>query len=193
MKNTSRYSSVNNRRYVGDNQLQSLLFLVLLSVVGPLQAASGDGSSGFVLNSVDAGDYGGRSVSDAGDINGDGIDDLILGASQAGPNGKTSAGESYVVFGRTGGFPAVFELASLFPAAGGDGSRGFVLKGVDEYDFSGNSVSGAGDINGDGIDDLIIGARNAYPNGKFFAGESYVVFGRTSGFPAAFELESLLP
>ena len=71
--------------------------------------------------------------------------------------------------------------------------RGFVLKGVDEYDFSGNSVSGAGDINGDGIDDLIIGARNAYPNGKFLAGESYVVFGRTSGFPAAFELESLLP
>jgi Ca2+-binding RTX toxin-like protein len=58
-----------------------------------------------------------------------------------------------------------------------DGSNGFVIKGIDQRDRSGRSVSGAGDINGDGIDDLIIGADFADPNGNSFAGETYVVFG----------------
>ena len=155
--------------------------------------AGGDGSSGFVLKGVDLGDFSGNSVSGAGDVNGDGIDDLIIGASFADPNNHNDAGESYVVFGRTTGFPAAFELTSLFPQAGGDGSSGFVLKGVDSTDFTGWSVSGAGDVNGDGIDDLIIGAYSADPNNHSDAGESYVVFGRTTGFPAAFELTSLFP
>jgi len=76
-----------------------------------------------------------------------------------------------VVFGNDGGFPASLELSSL------DGTNGFVLNGIDEDDFSGFSVSGTGDVNGDGIDDLIIGARGADPFGES-AGESYVVFGR---------------
>ena len=75
-------------------------------------------------------------------------------------------------------FPAEFELSNLFPVNGGDGTEGFVLKGVDASDLSGGSVSGAGDVNGDGIDDLIIGAHDADPNGQSSAGESYVVFGR---------------
>jgi hypothetical protein len=56
-----------------------------------------------------------------------------------------------------------------------------VLAGVDAYDESGTSVSGVGDVNGDGIDDLLIGARYADPGGRSYAGESYVVFGRASG------------
>ena len=51
-------------------------------------------------------------------------------------------------------FPATFELGSL---AGGDGTEGFVLNGI-EGEWSGSAVSGAGDINGDGIEDFIIGA-----------------------------------
>ena len=62
------------------------------------------------------------------------------------------------------------------------------LTGIDANDFSGFSVSGATDVNGDGTDDLIIGAYHAVS-----AGESYVVFGRTTGFPGAFELSNLLP
>ncbi len=74
----------------------------------------------------------------------------------------------------TGPFPAEFELSSL---AAGDGTFGFVLNGIDASDYSGRSVSSAGDVNGDGIDDFIIGASGADPNGNFRAGESYVVFG----------------
>ncbi|AUB38875.1 Ca2+-binding protein, RTX toxin-related [Nostoc flagelliforme CCNUN1] len=144
-----------------------------------------NGSNGFVINGINEGDYSGVFVSNAGDINGDGIDDLIIGANGASPNGKYRAGGSYVVFGKTSGFGSVLNLSSL------DGSNGFVINGINEFDFSGNSVSNAGDINGDGIDDLIIGASGASLNGQRQAGKSYVVFGSNSGFGASFNLLSL--
>ncbi|MBD2302787.1 S-layer family protein [Nostoc sp. FACHB-190] len=150
-----------------------------------LNLSSLNGSNGFVINGIDVFDLSGSSVSNAGDINGDGLDDLIIGASGADPNGQNSAGESYVVFGSRNGFGASLNLSSL------DGRNGFVINGIDLFDLSGNSVSSAGDINGDGIDDLIIGASSARANGQFFAGESYVVFGSRNGFGASFNLSSL--
>ncbi|MCC5665254.1 tandem-95 repeat protein [Nostoc sp. CHAB 5784] len=150
-----------------------------------LNLSSLDGSNGFVINGIDTGDFSGWSVSNAGDINGDGFDDLIIGAPRGEPNGKSRAGESYVVFGSSSGFGASLNLSSL------NGSNGFVINGIDTGDFSGDFVSNAGDINGDGFNDLIIGARSASPNGKFRAGESYVVFGKSSGFGASLNLSSL--
>ena len=91
-----------------------------------------------------------RSVAGAGDVNGDGIDDLIVGAPSR--SGRQLAGESYVVFGTDTGFAASLDLAAL------DGSNGFRLDGIDADDDSGFSVAGAGDVNGDGFDDLIVGA-----------------------------------
>ncbi len=86
-----------------------------------------------------------------------------------------------MVFGSGTGFSSSLDLSSL------DGSNGFVLNGIDSVDYSGRSVSSAGDVNGDGFDDLIIGADGASPNGNNYAGESYVVFGR-SNFTASIEL-----
>ncbi|MBC6418292.1 MAG: FG-GAP repeat protein, partial [Prochloron sp. SP5CPC1] len=144
-----------------------------------------NGSNGFILNGIDSSGNSGSSVSGAGDINGDGIDDLIIGTAFANPNGNQAAGSSYVVFGSNSGFNASFNLSDL------NGNNGFVLNGIDSRDNSGGSVSGAGDINGDGIDDIIIGAPGADPNGIDRAGETYVVFGSDSGFDASFNLSDL--
>jgi len=150
-----------------------------------LDLAELDGSNGFVIDGIDVDDLSGSSVSGAGDVNGDGFDDLLIGAYGADPSGQDGAGESYVVFGSGESFGASLNLANL------DGSNGFVINGIDEDDRSGSSVSGAGDINGDGFDDLIIGARAADPNGQGSAGESYVVFGSGEGFDASLELADL--
>src|SRR4028119_544690 len=144
-----------------------------------------DGSNGFAINGIAAYDESGRSVSSAGDVNGDGIDDLIIGAFLADPNGISDAGQSYVVFGSNSGFGASINLSTL------NGSNGFAINGIAEGDFSGGSVSSAGDVNGDGIDDLIIGAISADPNGISSAGQSYVVFGSNSGFGAGLDLWDL--
>ena len=148
-----------------------------------INLSSLDGSTGFRLDGVAAGDLSGVHVAAAGDVNGDGRNDLIIGAYGADPNGSYS-GSSYVVFGRSTGFAASINLSSL------DGSTGFRLDGVAEYDLSGRSVAAAGDINGDGRDDLIIGGYGADPNGDY-SGSSYVVFGRSTGFAASINLSSL--
>ena len=114
------------------------------------------------------GDRSGRSVSGAGDVNGDGLADLIIGAYGADANG-TSSGSSYIVFGKKENANAV----QLSDIAAGKG--GFVIHGEAESNYSGWSVSGGGDINGDGLFDLIIGAWGADPNGNSQAGHSYVI------------------
>jgi Ca2+-binding RTX toxin-like protein len=75
------------------------------------------------------------------------------------------------VFGKASGFASSLQLSSL------DGANGFRLEGVAGYDRSGRSVAAAGDVNGDGFADLIVGAYRADPNGGD-SGSSYVVFGR---------------
>lgn len=142
-----------------------------------------DGSNGFRLDGAAKGDEAGYSISTAGDVNGDGFDDLIIGAPDADPNGNFS-GSSYVVFGKASGFNAVLDLSSL------NGDNGFRLDGEREFSGAGSSVSGIGDFNGDGFDDLMIGAPSADPGG-FRVGASYIVFGKDSGFSPTFKLSSL--
>ncbi|RMB12365.1 FG-GAP repeat protein [Eilatimonas milleporae] len=151
----------------------------------PFDLSALDGDNGFVLSGVSRFDYSGWSVSDAGDVNGDGFDDVIIGLNNTDPGGSDSAGEGYVVFGRAGGFDPRIDLASL------DGETGFALTGVEAGDEIRFAVSGAGDVNGDGLDDVIVGALGADPNGIENAGEAYVVFGRAGGFAATVDPRAL--
>ncbi len=148
-----------------------------------LPLASLNGQNGFKLDGENIKDQSGYFVNWAGDFNGDGYDDLIIGSY--GYPGGINRGRSYVVFGGLGvGSGGLFNLSSL------TGSNGFKLDGENNGDWSGVSVSAAGDFNVDGYDDLIIGAHN-YPGGVG-KGRSYVVFGGAGvGSSGIFSLSSL--
>jgi Ca2+-binding RTX toxin-like protein len=134
------------------------------------------GTGGFKITGENGNDYVGSSVSSAGDINGDGIDDLIVGAG-GGIFGARNGGAAYVIFGTTSTVSAI-DLASVAQSTGG-----FKVTAEGLYDHAGSSVSAAGDVNGDGIDDLIVGATNVGAVGE---GAAYIVFGTASSvFPVS--------
>ena len=151
---------------------------------GTIELCEIDGRDGFRIDGENRGDWSGYSVSSAGDINGDGYDDIIIGADKADPNGVKNSGSTYVVFGKESRFSRTIDLSEL------DGSDGFRIDGESRWDWSGDSVSSAGDINGDGYDDIIIGADGADPNGAS-SGSTYVVFGKERGFSRAIDLSEL--
>ena len=134
----------------------------------------------LIIEGAASQDVSGGSVSGAGDVDGDGIDDVIIGAIGASPNGRDLAGASYVVLGTT-------DLAGTIDLADPVNGADLIIQGAAEIDFSGSSVSGAGDVNGDGVDDLLIGARNATPNGRLCWGE-HVVFGNAQSLPSTIDL-----
>jgi len=94
-------------------------------------------------------DYAGRSVSSAGDVDGDGLDDLLIGA-YGNDEGGDSAGKSYLILSSSLGGTSSIDLADV----------DYRFVGEDSGDRSGNSVSSAGDVNNDGVGDILIGSTN---------------------------------
>ena len=143
-----------------------------------VDVSSLDGANGFILDTA------ATDIKRAGDINSDGLADFIVGNANASPNGLTGAGVSYVIFGSTAGFPASLSTSEL------DGTNGFAIIGISSQDRSGRYVSGAGDFNNDGFDDVLVGAPNQTTDGKAEAGAAYLVFGGDD-FPAALSLADI--
>ena len=129
------------------------------------------GTRGFRIDGAAAGDHAATSVAAAGDVNGDGRRDLVVGAPQRDISGLGKAGSAYVLFGPFSG--ANVDLAAL-------GDRGFRIDGAAVGDFTGDSVAGPGDVNGDGRSDVLVGAPAADSNGHVDSGSAYVVFGKAS-------------
>src|SRR4051795_1067296 len=134
----------------------------------------------------------GSAIANAGDVNGDGVPDMIVGEQSS---GTARAGAAYVVFGRRGGRRG--DLGRLrergVPVERGRGAgprgvrgrrglgrrgeRGFRIDGPGRAAHAGFAVAGAGDVNGDGLDDMIVGAAGGGVV-RFPAGEAYVGWGQ---------------
>ncbi len=139
-----------------------------------------NGSNGFVITGESAGDNLGWSLAGC-DVNGDNIKDLVVTAPFAAtPNGGGS-GKVYVIFGKPN-FNATIPLAML------NGNNGFVIYGKSSSYNTGYSVAG-GDINGDGVCDLVFGAPGA---GSSSSGEAYLIYGSNQTFPTPLQLSTFL-
>jgi hypothetical protein len=157
-------------------------FAPLTELMSLFPADGGDGSEGTVFDGRVFEAVAGESVSDVGDVNGDGFTDFAIGS----PGAARYHGETYVIFGRHDGYPPRFPLGALLPQNGGRGRAGFVLHSSESVFTLGSHVAGAGDVNGDGIDDLIVGTSSS-------VSASYVLFGRAGGFPPVVSLSALHP
>ncbi|WP_109851820.1 gliding motility-associated C-terminal domain-containing protein [Aquimarina sp. AU58] len=144
-----------------------------------------NGMNGFVLEGLTQNDSGYETkVSDAGDINGDGFDDIILGFPRYDEGGTRDAGRICVIYGNNIGFSASIDLSSL------NGSNGFSILGEEEGAALGFSVSTAEDFNNDGVKDFIAGAPRKDVNTLRDIGEAYVVYGKNV-FPSSFRISDL--
>ncbi|MCA8962104.1 MAG: FG-GAP repeat protein, partial [Planctomycetes bacterium] len=137
-----------------------------------LGALPASGVASFEIHGIQSGDHAGSCVAGARDINGDGLDDLLIGAQEANRGGMSDVGEAYLVYGSATP-PALLELSAL-------GTAGVVFRGLVGGDRLGLSAAGLGDVNGDGQSDLIIGSDGANPGGSNNAGAAYLVFGSAS-------------
>jgi hypothetical protein len=124
--------------------------------------SSMDSTADVIFTSEAPGDLFGDSVSGAGDVNGDGYDDVIVsavGSDAGGPH----AGRAYIFYG----------------GSSMDSTADVIFTGEAEYDYFGWAVSGAGDVNGDGYDDVIIDAPFNEAGGTE-AGRAYIFYGGSS-------------
>jgi len=129
------------------------------------------GNQGFRIDGATPTERAGWAVAAAGDVNGDGRADALVGAAFADNNGRQSSGSAYVVFGKSSSTPV--DLAVL-------GNQGFRIDGAAAQDFAAEAIAGTGDVNGDGLGDVLVGATFADNNGRLNSGSAYVVYGKST-------------
>ena len=146
----------------------NLAALVFGSRAGTAVDVADLGAGGRTMAAA-AGERAGQAVADAGDVDGDGTSDAVIGAPEATAAGRVDAGSAYVVFGD--GAPGAVPL----PPA--DAAAGFRIDGADAGDRLGAAVAAAGDADRDGLADVLAGAPRGDPLSRPAAGEAYLVFG----------------
>jgi hypothetical protein len=146
-----------------DNAATGVAYLVRGPVMGTVDLAFADAK----LLGAEMSDHAGQSVANAGDVNGDGRDDLLIGAPEYG-EGTLPAGGAFLVLGPATSTPDLSLTDAKFYGENGS-------------DDAGSSVSGAGDVNGDGLDDLLIGAPHFKFRREYSAGAAYLLLGPLSG------------
>ncbi len=135
--------------------------------------------------------HSGAHVSAAGDVNGDGAADVVIGSHNLNPGIQTSANRSFIVFGRH-----AFSATGPFDLNALDGYNGLAMHGLNPNSFDttqdmfGQGLAAAGDVDGDGVDDVLIGAPLALDADATQVGSAYAVFGRDEDviYVAGFDL-----
>jgi hypothetical protein len=148
--------------------LVSVSASALLMISPPRDVSASDlsviGAAGWKAESDQEEAFFGDSVASAGDVNGDGYDDAIVGAPQY-DNGQSVEGRAYAYYGSDAGLGTTANWIAESDQAGA---------------YFGTSVAGAGDVNGDGYDDVIVGAWG-YSNGQTSEGRAFVYHGSAAG------------
>lgn len=129
-------------------------------------AAGIPASRAAVLEGTAARDFFGHAVASAGDVNGDGFSDVIVGSVDASPGGRAGAGYAKIFHGSANGVSTIAART---------------IEGVLAEDQLGSAVASPGDVNGDGFGDLAIGAGSASPGGRTRAGMAHVFHGSATG------------
>ena len=126
-------------------------------------------------------DHAGRAVANAGDVDGDGLDDILIGAPDSDDQvcGGDVAGEAYIVLGSSLGSQTDIRLANA----------DYTFYPNSEYQAVGSSVSSAGDVDGDGLDDILIGAPMTSIN-EYADGVTYLVLGSQLTTNSEFDLSN---
>jgi type II secretory pathway pseudopilin PulG len=138
-------------------------------------ASLANGTNGFALTGASVSQFATSFPAEFGDINDDGFEDIILGSAA-----NTSAGSTFVVFGKASGWAATSDVATL------NGSNGFRLNGTGNYKATSTNFA-TGDFDGDGISDFVVGASPSAAFGNF----TYGIYGKTSGWSATYDLDTL--
>ena len=157
----------------GDNVGQAYVILGRAEGHGQIDLSNLPADQGFEIVGAASGRGTGFTVAEAGDVNDDGFDDIIVG-TYAGYLGSGDAPQAHVIFGKAGGFGSI-DLDELDPA------DGFAIIGKPEQN-AGSQLAAAGDVNGDGIDDFIVGGPS----------RAFIIYGKSEGLGTV-DLTALAP
>ncbi|MEM9731884.1 MAG: choice-of-anchor C family protein [Pseudomonadota bacterium] len=132
-------------------------------------------TGGFEFVGDAAGDRMGFSIAGGGDVNGDGVSDFVLTEVFDDDSGNINSGKAYIVFGgqNFNSFANASGQISTSLIGAVSGVEGFAIEGSDLNQNLGYSVNIAGDLNFDGVDDILVGA----PTATGAVGNAYVIFG----------------
>ncbi|HRX35727.1 MAG TPA: FG-GAP-like repeat-containing protein, partial [Aestuariivirga sp.] len=151
------------------------VYITFGQAAGGTTTTLGDSLTEIIVDGVRAGDRAGAAVGSISDLNGDGLDEILVGAPGFDRTGVTDMGAAFVLWGT--GTPGGIDLGD--PAQGTGNGKGYMIRGEAAGDEAGAALASIGDLNGDGLAEVLVGARLNDAGGTD-SGAAYVVWGKAT-------------